>query len=243
MSGSSHLAANTRGRIAEIRLGLIVLALLPIVLTGAGCGESVGDARARSLVGRDSTAQNTARAASDERSRGETEQAQSAVIIEFSDVSILDEPGEASDSKAFFSYVDERGGDHLVQGLHNVPPAYQALAKNLSSGGVRRINRYDAAPLTRTALQRSRKSGSDFNPNRLDVTLFSATWCGACRRTRQLLDAEGVDYTLRDIDEDPSAKAEVRRVLGSVRIPLIDINGTYVTGYDRKTITKLIRGG
>ncbi len=228
---------------AALAPALIPLALLQLVLTLAGCGESIGDARARSLVGRDSTQQSEARAASDEASNLGTEQAHSAVIIEFADASILDEPGEASDSKAFFSYVDERGGDHLVQGLHNVPPAFQAIARNLSSGGVRRINRYDAASVTRTSLQRSRRSGTEFNPNRLDVTLFSATWCGACRRTRQLLDAEGVDYALRDIDEDPSAKEEVRRILGSVRIPLIDINGTYVTGYNRKAITKLIRGG
>ena len=216
---------------------LIMLALLLIAPTLSGCGESVGDARA--TAGRDSAQTRGSRA---EASGAGTGPRDSTIIIEVPDASVLDEPGGVPDSKAFFSYVDERGGDHLVQGLHNVPPAYQALAKNLSNGVVRRINRYDSAAVSQAALQRSRRSGSDFNPNRLDITVFSATWCGACRRTLEFLDAEGVDYVLRDIDEDPSAKAEVRRILGSVRIPLIDINGTYVTGYDRKTLTKLIRG-
>jgi glutaredoxin len=211
---------------------------LPIVLTLSGCGEGTGDARA--MAGPGSAESGAVRA---EASKAGMERAESAVIIEVPDASVLDEPGGVSDAKAFFSYVDERGGDHLVQGLHNVPPAHQALAKNLSNGVVRRINRYDGASVSKLALLRSRRSGSNFNPNRLDITVFSATWCGACRRTREFLDAEGVDYTLRDIDEDPSAKAEVRRILGSVRIPLIDINGTYVTGYDRKTLKKLIRGG
>lgn len=217
---------------------VIVFALSAFMSIPLGCGDRAGDARARALAGRDSGERRTAGGNFDLESR----EAGTAVIIEVPDASILDEPGVVSDAKAFFSYRDERGGQHLVQGLHNVPPAFQALAKNMSNGGVRRINRYDAAALVRTSQLRRVRSGSDFNPNRLDVTVFSATWCGACTRTRQLLDAEGVDYVLRDIDEDPSAKAEVRRVLGSVRIPLIDINGTYVTGYDRKTIMKLIRG-
>jgi glutaredoxin 3 len=217
---------------------LRVLTVLPLIFSVMGCGEGVQDARARAPgepIGAERVVSNKA----DTRAGP----AQSAVIIEAADASILDEPGQVSDAKAFFSFVDESGSSHLVQGLHNVPTSHQAVAKNMSRGGVRRINQYDATSLQRTAQNRRSLSGADFNPNRLDITMFSATWCGACKRAKQLLDSEGVEYTLRDIDEDPSAKDEVRRVLGSVRIPLIDINGTYVTGYDRKTITRLIRGG
>lgn len=180
----------------------------------------------------------TANASDDDRGTS----AEDAVIYEASDASMLDEPGGVPDSKAFWSYVDASGGDHIVQGLHNVPASYQLKARNLSNGATRSINIYDAQATVRRSPDKLASSKSPFNPNRLDVTVYSAEWCGACKRARQLLDHEGVDYVLRDIDDDPAAKDKVRMVLGKVRIPLIDINGTYVTGYDRKMIMKLIKG-
>lgn len=161
-------------------------------------------------------------------------------IIEVGDVSTLD---ESDDSKAVFSYVDSRGSTRIVQGLYQVPEVFRATAKNHSNGATRHINRYDAVAATRKQRPRAESAVPDFNPNRLDVTVFSATWCGACRRAKQLLDSEGISYEDRDIDDDPSARDEVRSMIGRVAIPLIDINGTYVVGYDRKTITQLITGG
>lgn len=207
-----------------------------MALVACDVGESAREAR--DLLARDATAQ----AESDAQADGAGSEA--AVVYEASDASMLDEPGGVSDAKAFFSYADARGTDHIVHGLHNVPPAYQRTARNLSNGATRSINLYDGSAVARRTSTSGApsKAVSGFNRNRLDVTVYSAEWCGACKRARQLLDSEGVDYVLRDIDDDPSAKDKVRLVLGKVRIPLIDINGTYVTGYDRKTILRLIQG-
>ena len=203
----------------------------------AGCDGS----NLPGTTGEGSTANSDSNAGID---AGDDSQSQDGIIYEASDASMLDDPGGVSDAKAFFSYADGRGSDHIVQGLHNVPAQYQRVARNMSNGATRSINIYDAAATVRRAPDRlaSSKSGTSINKNALDVTVYSAEWCGACKRARQFLDSEGVDYVLRDIDDDPAAKDHVRMVLGRVRIPLIDVNGNYVTGYDRKMLTKLIKG-
>ena len=234
------------GRATSFRRALCGLLVLALLAT-AGCGKATQDSGILAAVSRlllrhgaaveqgDETPESSATRSELDRRRRER-----GLIIAVGDVSIVESPEAISNSKAFFSYVDESGGAHMVQGLYNVPEPYQASATNLSNEGPV-INRYVPASISK--VMRTAYTGSDFNANRLDVTVFSATWCGACKRAKQLLDHEGVSYELRDIDDDPGAREEVLSILGSVRIPLLEISGTYVVGYDRKTITKLIKGG
>ena len=159
------------------------------------------------------------------------------VVIEGGETSIAPDAEPEETGPAAYQYVDAEGGLHMVRGLHAVPAAYRSSAKEMS--GSRVINRYESKPLPvrrRTVVV----SGSGFNPNRMNVVLFSAEWCGACKKTKRLLDQEGVLYEVRDIDLDPAAKDEVRGILGSVRIPLLDIDGTYVSGYQPKEIRRLV---
>jgi glutaredoxin 3 len=164
-----------------------------------------------------------------------------AILIEGGEASELTEAEGESDGSALYSYTDSQGSAHMVRGLHKVPRPHRGRAISLSGGNAPVINRYES-----TVVLASRRTVTarqpDYNPNREEVTLFSASWCGACRKAKNFLDQEGVTYEERDIDLDPAAKNEVRRVLGSVRIPLLDINGQYVSGYDPKAIRRLLRG-
>ncbi|WP_297612589.1 mycoredoxin [Nocardia sp.] len=38
-----------------------------------------------------------------------------------------------------------------------------------------------------------------------DLTMYSTTWCGYCRRLRTQLDESGITYTVIDIEENPDA--------------------------------------
>ena len=46
------------------------------------------------------------------------------------------------------------------------------------------------------------------------VLMYSTAWCGYCRRLRTQLDAEGIGYTVVDIEQRPEAAAYVERVNG-----------------------------
>ena len=46
------------------------------------------------------------------------------------------------------------------------------------------------------------------------VTMYSTTWCGYCRRLKLQLDQAGITYDEVDIERDPEAAAYVENVNG-----------------------------
>jgi mycoredoxin len=63
------------------------------------------------------------------------------------------------------------------------------------------------------------------------ITMYSAEWCGDCRRSKRLLADLGVEYTLIDVESDPSAAAKVMEINGGMQsIPVIVFSdGTHLT--------------
>lgn len=53
------------------------------------------------------------------------------------------------------------------------------------------------------------------------ITMYGAAWCGDCRRSKALLDAEGVDYTYVDLEAVPEAAEAAKAVSGRTNIPVI----------------------
>jgi mycoredoxin len=65
----------------------------------------------------------------------------------------------------------------------------------------------------------------------IKVTMYSADWCGDCRRSKRLLDLLKVDYHLIDVEADVEAAAKVIEINGGMRsIPVIVFqDGTHLT--------------
>ncbi|MBW2712255.1 MAG: glutaredoxin family protein [Deltaproteobacteria bacterium] len=72
------------------------------------------------------------------------------------------------------------------------------------------------------------------------VVLYSASWCGFCRRTTVLLDELGVPFLHKDIERSDAMSDELLAIAGNMSIPFLIINGTEVTGYDPDQISALI---
>ena len=142
-------------------------------------------------------------------------------VLAAGELSVLEPDAE----EPMVRYFDSEGSIHMVRGLARVPQAHRADAVVLGSGNV---NLVSIPPPTVVAFQ---DWEPDPNANRAKVVLFSAPWCGACKRAKRYLDRQGVPYLERDIDSDGSAKQEVRRILGRVAIPLLDVNGHYISGF------------
>ena len=64
------------------------------------------------------------------------------------------------------------------------------------------------------------------------VVMYATSWCGYCRRARQLLTARGVPFTEIDVDEVQGSRAEMERRSGRTSVPQIFIGATHVGGYD-----------
>lgn len=79
-----------------------------------------------------------------------------------------------------------------------------------------------------------------------DVIIYGASWCGACRETEAFLRARGVAFVERDVEEDPTAAADMRRSaaaagLHPTGIPVIDFRGRIILGFDRDALEEAIR--
>jgi mycoredoxin len=74
-----------------------------------------------------------------------------------------------------------------------------------------------------------------FQPPRADrpgeVVLYATQWCGYCAKTREQLAQDQIAYREIDIEKDPAGQATFK-ALGGRGVPLLDINGTLIHGYD-----------
>lgn len=76
---------------------------------------------------------------------------------------------------------------------------------------------------------------------RSDVILYMTDWCGWCRKTRALLNEIGADFEEVDIEKSEAGRKEFEAKSGGQGgIPLIDIDGTIIRGYDEARIRRLV---
>jgi mycoredoxin len=63
------------------------------------------------------------------------------------------------------------------------------------------------------------------------IIMYSADWCGDCRRSKRLLEELNVEYTIIDVDADLSAADKVIEINGGNKsIPvLVFKDGTHLT--------------
>lgn len=73
------------------------------------------------------------------------------------------------------------------------------------------------------------------------VTVYSADWCGFCRMAKRYFDQLGVEFTERNVESDPSAAVEAVEKSGQRGIPVIDIDGKIIIGFDRPAIDEALR--
>jgi glutaredoxin len=76
------------------------------------------------------------------------------------------------------------------------------------------------------------------------VILYSAAWCGVCKATAEFLKKESIPYEEKDMEKTAGAQQELackalksgKRING---VPVLDIAGTLLLGFDRDDILKL----
>lgn len=66
--------------------------------------------------------------------------------------------------------------------------------------------------------------------------IYSANWCAFCHAAKQYLDKLGVKYEVRDIESKQEYATESVQKSGQMGIPVIDIDGDIIVGFDRPKI-------
>lgn len=73
------------------------------------------------------------------------------------------------------------------------------------------------------------------------ITVYSATWCAFCHAAKQYFDKLGVKYEDKDVEKDPKNAMESVTKSGQMGIPVIDIDGTIIIGFDRPRIDATLK--
>lgn len=143
--------------------------------------------------------------------------------------------GPEGETRIFYQFVDEQRRVRFVERLEDVPArwrdrvGYVELAEPppLSPAEARRASRADATAANHTGA--SARS----------VVLYSADWCGYCRKAKRHLEDRGVPYELRDVDI-PAAKEELLARTGGKGIPVLDLDGRILRGYSQGSYDDLL---
>jgi len=73
------------------------------------------------------------------------------------------------------------------------------------------------------------------------VTIYSAPWCAFCKTEKQYLEHLGVNFAVRDIEEDAGAMEELVEKSSQQSVPVTDIDGVIIKGFDRAKIDATLR--
>lgn len=78
------------------------------------------------------------------------------------------------------------------------------------------------------------------NKANIPITIYSADWCAFCHAAMDYLDKKGVQYVEKNVETDPANAQEAMDKSGQTGIPVIDIDGQIIIGFDRPKIDALL---
>ena len=162
-------------------------------------------------------------------------------------VEVLD---ESQTMRMYYQFVDDAGQVRFVERLADVPDQWRdrvgfvemPVPPPLSPMDAQRTRDQRYASRARpTAAKKASFSMEDVLPQRQapEILVYYADWCGACKLMKRHLDREGVDYELRDIDV-PDVLEELVGKTGAKAIPVIDVEGRILRGYNADALDRLL---
>jgi glutaredoxin len=75
------------------------------------------------------------------------------------------------------------------------------------------------------------------------VRLYTTSWCPHCKRAKQWLTAQHVDYVELDVESNAWARREHRKLSPRGTIPTLDADGAVVIGFSPEQFQQALRRG
>lgn len=72
------------------------------------------------------------------------------------------------------------------------------------------------------------------------VIIYSTQLCPWCHRAKEFLEENNIDYVEIDVSSDQKKAEEMIKKSGQMGVPVLDINGQIVVGFDVDRIRKLL---
>lgn len=73
-----------------------------------------------------------------------------------------------------------------------------------------------------------------------DVTIYTTPSCGWCRIAKQFFQHYNIPYTEKNVASDPVARGEMVAKSQQLGVPVIDVGGDVVVGFNQPKLIELL---
>lgn len=68
------------------------------------------------------------------------------------------------------------------------------------------------------------------------IKIYSTSWCPSCIKAKRFFEMKGWDYKEINVADKHEDREEVFKVSGQRTVPVIDIDGEIIVGFDKNKI-------
>ena len=72
------------------------------------------------------------------------------------------------------------------------------------------------------------------------VKIYTTPTCPHCKRAKQFLEDNNIYFENVDVSSDPGKAEEMKEKSGQMGVPVIDVNGKIITGFDQEELRKAL---
>ena len=72
-----------------------------------------------------------------------------------------------------------------------------------------------------------------------NITIYSTPSCVYCKMAKEYLTKKNIPYTEKDVASDMKAREDMVQKSGQLGVPVIDVDGNIIVGFDREKLNEL----
>ncbi len=73
------------------------------------------------------------------------------------------------------------------------------------------------------------------------IKIYSTSWCPACVKAKKYLNMKGIEFQEINVADKHEDRNEVQAVSGQRTVPVLDIHGKVIVGFDKKAIDEALK--
>ena len=77
--------------------------------------------------------------------------------------------------------------------------------------------------------------------NKLEVKVYTTQTCPYCKMVKEFLKHNKINYKEIDVSSNIKAAQEIVKKTGQMGVPVIDINGKFIIGFDKEELKKALK--
>lgn len=77
----------------------------------------------------------------------------------------------------------------------------------------------------------------------MTVKIYTTPTCTWCKKTKEWLQKKKIKYTEHNVVADEKARKEMLKKSSQIGVPVLDIDGQIIVGYEPKAIEKALKKG